>query len=35
MDSCWAGFQPCRDTLLENIGSHTDYAALYQRKWQH
>jgi hypothetical protein len=23
------------DTFLRNVGSHTDYAALYPRRWEH
>jgi hypothetical protein len=32
-----AGFfepQDGRDTFLRNVGSHTDYTALYPRRWQ-
>jgi hypothetical protein len=34
--SCWLFCDPedGGDTFLRNVGSHTDYTALYPRRWQ-
>jgi hypothetical protein len=35
--SCWQIFdsEDEDDTFLRNVGSYTDYRALYPRRWQH